>query len=80
MTGPGRVDRLRHGVRRKVGAKVAAATGLDELVALEAAADSLEVAVAENRALEVPLASLVDGLERDVAEVLSRRTGTGMGA
>ena len=80
MTGPGRVDRLRHGVRRKVGVRVAAATGLDELLALEAAADSLEVAVAENRALEVPLASLVDGLERDVAEVLSRRTGTGMGA
>ena len=41
---------------------------------------SLEVAVAENRELEVPLALLVDGLERDVAEVLSRRTGTGMGA
>ena len=80
MTGPGRVGRLRHGVRRTVGGKVAAATGLDELVALEAATDSLEVAVAENRALEVPLASLVDGLERDVAEVLSRRSGTGMGA
>ena len=50
---PGGVDRLRHGVRRKVGGKVATAAGLDELVALEAAADSLEVAVAENRALEV---------------------------
>ena len=80
MTAPGRVDRLRHGVRRKVGGKIASAAGVDELAALEAAADSLEVAVAENRALEVPLASLVDGLERDVAEVLSRRTGTGMGA
>ena len=54
MTGPGRVDRLRHGVRRKVGGKVAAATGLDELVALEAAADSLEVAVAENRCARGP--------------------------
>ena len=76
MTAPGRVDRVRDGVRRRV----ADATGLDELGSLEAAADSLEVAVRENRELEVPLTALVDGLERDVAEVLSRRAGTGMGA
>ena len=41
---------------------------------------SLAVAVAENHALEVPLTVLVDDLERDVAEVLSRRSGPGMGA
>jgi hypothetical protein len=76
VTAAGRVDRVRDGVRRRV----AGATGLDELGALEAVADSLEVAVRENRELEVPLTALVDGLERDVAEVLSRRTGTGMGA
>lgn len=74
MSAPGRLglDRLRDGVRRS--------TRLDELDDLEAAVDSLEVAVAENRDLEVPLAALVDDLEGDVAEVLSRRSGTGMGA
>lgn len=66
------LDRLRDGVRRS--------TRLDELDGLEAAVDSLEVAVTENRDLEVPLAALVDDLEGDVAEVLSRRSGTGMGA
>ena len=72
MSAPGRLGRLREGVQRS--------TGLDELGDLEDAVDSLEVAVAENHGLEVPLAVLVDGLERDVAEVLSRRSGTGMGA
>lgn len=71
-----RVDRLRDGVRRRV----SGATGLSEVGDLEAAVDSLEVAVAENRSLEAPLTVLVDHLERDVAEVLSRRTDTGMGA
>lgn len=75
-----RVGRLREGVRRRVGARIAVAAGVDELADLEATAASLEVAVAENRALEVPLTVLVDALERDVAEVLSRRTGRGMGA
>ncbi len=56
------------------------ATGLDEVVQLEAATASLEIAVEENRGLEGPLAALVEALERDVAEVLSRRSGTGMGA
>lgn len=72
MTGAGRVDRIR--------GRVTGATGLDEVGRLEAVTTSLEVAVAENRALEVPLTALVDALERDVAEVLSRRSGTGMGA
>lgn len=72
MSLPGPLGRLREGVRRS--------TRLDELDGLEDTVDSLEVAVAENRDLEVPLAALVDGLERDVAEVLSRRSGTGMGA
>lgn len=60
--------------------RVVAASGLRDLVALEAAVDSLAVAVAENAALEVPLAALVDDLERDVAEVVARRAGDGMGA
>ncbi len=76
MSGTGRAGRLRDGVRRRV----SDATGLDEVADLTATVDSLEVAVAENRALEVPLAALVDDLEREVAEVLSRRSGTGMGA
>lgn len=76
MSGAGRLARLRDGVRRRV----AGATGLDEVVDLEAAVDSLEAAVAENRALEAPLSVLVEHLERDVAEVVSRRRGTGMGA
>lgn len=72
MKAPGPLGRLRDGVRRTA--------ALDELGGLEATVDSLEVAVAENRDLEVPLAALVDDLEADVAEVLSRRSGTGMGA
>ncbi|UFN44115.1 hypothetical protein [Nocardioides okcheonensis] len=60
--------------------RVVAASGLGDVVALEAAVDSLAVAVAENAALEVPLAALVDDLERDVAEVVARRAGDGMGA
>lgn len=76
MSGAGRLDRLRDGVRRRV----AGATGLDKVGDLEAAVDSLEAAVAENRALEAPLSVLVEHLERDVAEVVSRRRGTGMGA
>lgn len=80
MTQAGRVARVREGVRRRVGGPVAVATGVAELDQLEATAASLEVAVAENRVLEAPLTALVDALERDVAEVLSRRTGRGMGA
>ena len=72
MSAPGPLGRLREGVRRS--------TRLDELEAPESAVSSLEVAVAENRALELPLERLVERLERDVAEVLSRRTGPGMGA
>lgn len=76
MSRTGPLDRLRDGVRRRVGS----ATGLDEIGDLAATVDSLEVAVAENHGLEVPLTALVDDLERDVAEVLSRRSGHGMGA
>lgn len=80
MTGRGRVDRLRAGVRRRVGTRVAGAAGLDEIDALEADVTSLTEAVRENRELEVPLTAIVDRLESDVAEVLSRRTRSGMGA
>ena len=72
MTGVSRVHRFR--------GRIAGAVGLDEVARLETATASLEVAVEENRALEVPLTALVDTLERDVAEVLSRRSGTVMGA
>ena len=80
MSRVGRLDRLRDAGRRHVGDRVAGATGMDRLEDLEVAVTSLAEAVEENRALEVPLAVLVDDLEQDVAEVLSRRTGTGMGA
>ena len=70
MTAP--LNRVSEAVRRS--------TRLDELDGLEDVVASLEVAVAENRELEVPLAGLVDGLEHDVAEVLSRRARPGMGA
>jgi hypothetical protein len=67
------VERLRSGVRRRLGGKVAGATGLDALGRLESEVDSLEVAVAENTALQVPLEGIVDALEQDVAEVLEWR-------
>lgn len=70
-----RVERLRDGVRRHVTGKVAGAAGLDELGPLEARVDSLEAAVAENADLAVPLASLVDTLERDVAAAIASRSG-----
>lgn len=80
MTTGGRVDRLRDGVRHRLGARVAGAAGLDEIDVLEDDVTSLTEAVRENRELEVPLTVIVDRLERDVAEVLSRRTRSGMGA
>ncbi|WP_210650472.1 hypothetical protein [Nocardioides sp. SYSU D00065] len=84
MTPSRRAGRLRELVGGRLGDRVgdrlAGITGSEELDALDAAVGSLEVAVRENRALEVPLAVLVDGLERDVAEVLSRRADAGMGA
>lgn len=79
MSRVGRLDRLRDAARH-VGDRVAGATGMDRIDDLEAAVTSLAEAVEENRGLEAPLAVLVDDLEQDVAEVLSRRTGTGMGA
>lgn len=63
-----------------MGDRLTGATGMDEVDRLEAVVASLGVAVEENGALEEPLVALVDALERDVAEVLSRRSGTGMGA
>ncbi len=74
-----RVARWRDGARERA-ARVTAATGLGDAAAVEARVASLEVAVAEDAALAVPLAALVEGLERDVAEVLARRGGAGMGA
>lgn len=66
--------------RERVAGRVRAVSGLADASDLEARVDSLEVAVRENADLEVPLAALVDGLERDVAEVLARRGERGMGA
>jgi hypothetical protein len=57
-----------------VGARVAGAAGLDEIDDLEAGVTSLAEAIRENRELEVPLTAMVERLERQVAEVLSRRT------
>jgi hypothetical protein len=74
-----RVERLREGVRRRVTGKVAGATGMDELGPLEAQVDLLEAAVTENAELAVPLAGLVDALERDVADVLASRRGGATG-
>lgn len=69
---------------RRVGGRVAAASGLEDLDALEERVDSLTVAVAENAALAVPLADLVGSLEHDVADVLAavaaRRLADGMGS
>ena len=62
-------------LRRRVGVRVAGAVGTRELVDLQASVDSLEVAVEENAALEVPLEALVSDLERAVTEVVSRRMG-----
>lgn len=66
--------------RERVADRVRAASGLAGASGLEARLASLEVAVPENARLEVPLAALVDGLERDVAEVLARQGERGMGA
>ena len=66
--------------RERVAGRVRAVSGLADASDLEARVDSLEVAVRENADLEVPLVALVDGLERDVAEVLARRGERGMGA
>ena len=65
--------------RGRLAARLADATGAAGLDAVESRLDSLEVAVAENHALEVPLARLVDDLERAVAEVVERTAGEGMG-
>jgi len=61
--------RLRH----RVGGRIAGAVGTRELLDLQASVASLEVAVPENAALEVPLEALVTDLERAVAAVLERR-------
>ncbi|CAM3752575.1 hypothetical protein [Nocardioides zeicaulis] len=66
--------------RERVAERVRAVTGLAGTPGLEARITSLEVAVRENADLAVPLTALVGGLERDVAEVLARRHGRGMGA
>jgi len=66
--------------RERVADRVRAAAGLVDAPGLEARVASLEVAVRENADLAVPLAALVEGLERDVAEVLARRGERGMGA
>jgi hypothetical protein len=59
-------------VRSRITERVEDISGARELGDLEARVDSLEVAVAENRALEVPLEELVAGLERAVAGVVER--------
>ena len=79
MSRPGQVARWRDAARERA-ERLTEATGLGEAAALEARVDSLEVAVAEDAALAVPLDALVERLEHDVAEVLARRGAPGMGA
>jgi hypothetical protein len=59
-------------VRGRIAERVEDISGARELDAVEARIDSLEVAVAENRALEVPLERLVGDLERAVAGVVEQ--------
>lgn len=66
--------------RERFADRVRAVTGLAGAPGLEDRISSLEVAVRENADLAVPLTALVEGLERDVAEVLARRHDRGMGA
>ena len=66
---------MRARITERVG-DVAGARHLDEL---EARIDSLEVAVAEDVALEVRLERLVTDLERAVADVVERTTAGEVG-
>lgn len=58
--------------RTRIAARVAGLTRVDELDEAAARIASLEVAVAENVALEAPLERIVGDLERAVAGVVER--------
>lgn len=58
--------------RTRIAARVASLTRVDELDEVAARIASLEVAVAENIALEAPLDRIVGDLERAVAGVVER--------
>ena len=62
-------------VTDRLGARLSGVTGSAELDAVEARIASLEVAVAENLALEVPLERIVADLERAVAGVVATSAG-----
>jgi len=64
--------------RTSISARVAAITGAGELDEVAARIDGLEVAVAENVALEAPLERIVTELERTVAGVVERGAGPGV--
>jgi hypothetical protein len=66
-------------VRARITERVGEISGARRLDDLEARVDSLEVAVAENVALEVPLERLVTDLERAVAGVVERTTADEVG-
>ena len=59
-------------MRARITERVEDISGARRLDDLAARIDSLEVAVAENVALEVPLERLVTDLERAVADVVER--------
>ena len=72
-------DRAAAAVAKRLGDRVDGITRASELDAISVRLDSLEVAVAENVALEAPLARIVSDLERAVAGVVARSSEDGVG-
>lgn len=66
-------------MRARITERVGDVSGARHLDELEARIDSLEVAVAEDVALEVRLERLVTDLERAVADVVERTTAGEVG-
>jgi hypothetical protein len=69
LPGPRRVA----GRGRQLAWRVAAGTGLDEVIHLGRRVDVVAEAVAENAALEIPLAACVSELERRLVAPLEAR-------
>ena len=79
MSARTRVTGVRDTIRGRIEGRVAGITRTDELEGVAARISSLEVAVAENVALEAPLERIVADLERAVAGVVERSAGDGVG-
>jgi len=65
------------GVARSALRRVKAASGLGDLDELEARVEIVQVAVAENRALDVPLAALLSRIEGSLVPLLASRLDSG---